>query len=95
MTRSCASQRLRSAPGFALGLAFTLGFASLAAPPRVRAETALSAGHVIGGNGIRLEQGLRFDAAKERSRPQLPRWLDLTTLALCWPMMRSYGYRWR
>lgn len=76
-----------------IGEAFGLDLSAVI--DQVRAETALSAGHVIGGNGIRLEPGLRFDAAKERSRPQLPRWLELTTLALCWPMMRSYGYRWR
>ena len=60
---------------------------------QVRIGAPLSAGHVIGGNGIRLEHGLRFDAAKERSRPPLPRWLELTTLLLCWPMMGRYGYR--
>jgi hypothetical protein len=53
----------------------------------------LSTGHVIGGNGVRHERGLRFDPGKERTRPRLPRWVEMVTVALCWPLMRRYGYR--
>lgn len=60
---------------------------------RIRRDEPLAVGHVIGGNGIRLERGLRFDPGKEQTRPRLPRWLQLVTLALCWPMMGRYGYR--
>ena len=56
-----------------------------------RGET-LPAGHDIGGNDIRLEHGLRFDPAKETTRRALPRWVELVTLALCWPLMARYGY---
>ena len=49
-------------------------------------------GHNIGGNQVRLEQDVRFDPNKERSRPRLPRWLERITVALCWPLMRRYGY---
>jgi hypothetical protein len=49
-------------------------------------------GHNIGGNQVRLEQDVRFDPNKERTRPRLPRWLDRVTVALCWPLMRRYGY---
>ena len=56
-----------------------------------RGET-LPAGHDIGGNDIRLEHGLRFDPAKETTRRTLPRWVELVTLALCWPLMARYGY---
>jgi hypothetical protein len=50
-------------------------------------------GHNIGGNQVRLEQEVRFDPNKERTRPRLPRWLELVTVALCWPLMRRYGYQ--
>jgi hypothetical protein len=56
-----------------------------------RGET-LPAGHDIGGNDIRLEHGLRFDPGKEGTRRVLPRWVELMTLALCWPLMSRYGY---
>jgi hypothetical protein len=56
-----------------------------------RGET-LPVGHDIGGNDIRLERGLRFDPARETKRRPLPRWVELVTLALCWPLMARYGY---
>jgi hypothetical protein len=49
-------------------------------------------GHNIGGNQVRLEQDVRFDPNKERTRPPLPRWLERMTTALCWPLLRRYGY---
>lgn len=49
-------------------------------------------GHNIGGNQVRLEQEVRFDANKERTRPRIPRWLETMTVALCWPLMGRYGY---
>ena len=49
-------------------------------------------GHNIGGNQVRLEQEVRFDANKERTRPPIPRWLENMTIALCWPLMGRYGY---
>jgi hypothetical protein len=29
---------------------------------------------------------------EERKRPKLPRWVERLTVALCWPLMRRYGY---
>ena len=59
---------------------------------KVERRESLPAGHDIGGNDIRLEQGLRFDPGKEGTRRPLPRWVELMTLALCWPLMTRYGY---
>lgn len=52
----------------------------------------LAVGHLIGGNEVRLEKGLRFDPEKQDRRPALPRWVGLMTVAFCWPLMRRYGY---
>jgi hypothetical protein len=51
-----------------------------------------SAGHNIGGNAIRLDRQLRFDPEREAQRLSLPRWIELVTLCLCWPLMLVYGY---
>jgi hypothetical protein len=59
---------------------------------RLRAGTPLGVQHIIGGNDVRLEAGLRFDAQKERTRRPLPFWVEGLTVALCWPLMRRYGY---
>jgi hypothetical protein len=52
----------------------------------------LALGHIIGGNEIRLEKGLRFDPQKQDRRPALPRWVELMTVAMCWPLMLRYRY---
>jgi hypothetical protein len=62
---------------------------------RLATDRPLSPHHLIGGNDVRLQRGLRFDPSVERRRPSLPRWLELATLLLCWPLMRRYGYRLR
>ncbi|HEX6013418.1 MAG TPA: hypothetical protein VFY87_16780 [Geminicoccaceae bacterium] len=46
----------------------------------------------MGGNHVRYEGRVRFDAAAERARPPLPRWVAAATLALCWPLMSRYDY---
>lgn len=70
-----------------LGLDFTESFEKLE-----RSDT-LSVGHHIGGNAIRLEQQLRFDRKREKHpRMNLPLWIELTTLFLCWPLMLRYDY---
>jgi hypothetical protein len=56
-----------------------------------RGET-LPVGHDIGGNDVRLEKGLRFEPGREATRRALPRWVELLTVALCWPLMGRYGY---
>jgi hypothetical protein len=59
---------------------------------RLEEASTLGVQHIIGGNDVRLEAGLRFDPQKERKRPALPRWVERLTVALCWPLMRRYGY---
>ena len=59
---------------------------------KLDAGLTLSAGHLIGGNDVRLEKGLRFDPVKETKRRQLPGWVEAMTVAFCWPLMRRYGY---
>jgi hypothetical protein len=53
---------------------------------------AFPVGHNVGGNHIRREGAVRFDPQAEHLRPPLPRWAELVTIALCWPLMRRYGY---
>ena len=53
---------------------------------------AFPAGHMIGGNDVRLEGKVRFDPGKEASREQLPRLLEGLTVLCCWPLMLRYGY---
>ena len=59
---------------------------------RLEQEAPLGVQHIIGGNDVRLEAGLRFDPKKERKRRPLPAWVERLTVALCWPLMRRYGY---
>lgn len=59
---------------------------------KIEQHDTLWPGHIIGGNDVRLEQGLRFDPHKERKRRQPPRWVEPLTIAFCWPLMLRYGY---
>jgi hypothetical protein len=59
---------------------------------KLRDGTPLGVRHIIGGNDVRLEAGLRFDPARERSRRPLPVWVERLTVMLAWPLMRRYGY---
>ena len=59
---------------------------------RLEAKDPLEVGHVIGGNDVRLEQGLRFDPKKETTRRQPPPWVRRMTVAFCFPLMRRFGY---
>jgi hypothetical protein len=59
---------------------------------KLRDGTPLGVRHIIGGNDVRLEPGLRFDPARERSRRPLPAWVERLTVMLAWPLMRRYGY---
>jgi hypothetical protein len=84
---------LRDDPAGALeriGRAFGLDLGDSAA--RLRDGRPLGVQHIIGGNDVRLEAGLRFDPSRERSRRPLPRWVERLTVALSWPLMRRYGY---
>ncbi len=58
-------------------------------------DRPLDVQHIIGGNDVRLEPGLRFDPSRESTRRPLPRWVELVTAACCWPLMRRYGYSMR
>ena len=86
-------EELRDRPKEALariGRSFGLDLGDVQA--KLEQGAMVETGHNIGGNQVRLEQDLRFDPKKESRRPKLPRWLELVTVALCWPLMRRYGY---
>lgn len=70
----------------------TLGIDVVQSISKLEQGSALSVGHNIGGNAIRLEQQLRFDPNREAQRLKLPRWVELVTVLLCWPLMLIYGY---
>jgi hypothetical protein len=74
----------------AIGAAFGLPVGDVV--ERLARGEAVPVGHNVGGNHIRKEERVRFDPGAERARPPLPRWAELATLALCWPLMRLYGY---
>lgn len=59
---------------------------------RLHSGMPLAVGHNVGGNQIRFERNLRFDPNREHRRPQLPVWLRITIIAMCWPLMLAYGY---
>jgi Sulfotransferase family len=84
---------LRDRPAAVLGqIGGTFGLDLSGSVARLEQGTALGVQHVIGGNDVRLEAGLRFDPQKERRRQPLPRWVERLTVAVCWPLMRRYGY---
>lgn len=51
-------------------------------------------GHNIGGNEIRNDGRVAFRPEKGSSH-DLPRWLEILTFAVSWPLMLAYGYRLR
>ena len=51
-------------------------------------------GHNVGGNQIRTEGAVTFTPGKGREHA-MPRWLELVTVACCWPLMLAYGYKLR
>ncbi len=54
---------------------------------------ATGASHAIAGGRVRMRTGpvpLRLDEAWRR---ELPRWKQVVTVAVTWPLMRRYGYR--
>lgn len=59
---------------------------------RIERHEPFPVGHNVGGNHIRREGAVRFDPGAEKARRPLPRWVRLMTVALCWPLMRRYGY---
>ncbi len=55
-------------------------------------DEPLAIGHNVGGNQIRLDHEVTFRPEKG-SAHDLPFWLEMMVLALCWPLMLAYGYR--
>lgn len=51
-------------------------------------------GHNIGGNEIRNDGRVAFRPEKGNVH-DLPRWLEVLTFTVCWPLMLAYGYRLR
>ena len=74
----------------AIGTAFGLPVDDVVA--RLESGEPFPVGHNVGGNHIRHERAVRFDAKVEKARPPLPRWAERATVMLCWPLMRRYGY---
>ena len=58
---------------------------------KVEGLEPLAVGHNVGGNQIRTEGAVTFAPGKGREHP-MPRWLELVTVACCWPLMLAYGY---
>lgn len=75
-----------------IGTALGLSFEELIS--RIEHGDELAIGHNIGGNEIRRGGTVTFRPARGRQH-DLPVWLDLVTLACCWPLMLLYGYRLR
>lgn len=72
-----------------VGAAFAIPLEDLV--DRIETGRKLEIGHNVGGNQIRRGDKVAFDP--ERGKGQdLPRWLELATLVLCWPVMIAYGY---
>jgi hypothetical protein len=74
----------------AIGTAFGLPVDDVVA--KLESGEPFPVGHNVGGNHIRHEGAVRFDAKVEKARPPLPRWAERATVLLCWPLMRRYGY---
>ena len=58
---------------------------------RIERREPLEVGHNIGGNHIRLEKTVIFEA-KEDGTYDMPAWLSILTVSICWPLMLAYGY---
>lgn len=87
---------LRDDPAAALQtIAANLGLDLADSIAKLADGSPLGVQHIIGGNDVRLEPGLRFDPRRESTRRPLPRWVELVTAACCWPLMRRYGYSMR
>jgi hypothetical protein len=74
----------------AIGAAFGLPVDDVVAK-LLRGE-AFPVGTNVGGNHIRHEGVRALRPPGVEARPPLPRWAELATVALCWPLMRQYGY---
>jgi hypothetical protein len=73
-----------------IGAAFDLPLEDVAC--RLERRDDFAVGHNVGGNPIRHQQALQFEARADKDRQQLPSWLDTATSVICWPLMRYYGY---
>jgi hypothetical protein len=59
---------------------------------RLEEDGAFTAGHNVGGNPIRHQRELYFNARIAKEQSPLPFWLDAATSIICWPLMRRYDY---
>lgn len=73
-----------------IGRAFNLPLDDLLA--KLERGDALPIGHNVGGNEIRNDGRVTFRPERGKAHG-LPRWLELLTFAVCWPLMLAYGYR--
>lgn len=73
-----------------LGVALGLDLSDVIA--RVEQGATFESGHMAGGNPVRHEGAVRFEAGRERTRERPPQALLVLTSLLCWPLMLRYGY---
>ncbi len=57
-------------------------------------DEPLPIGHNVGGNEIRNDGRVVLRPEKGEAH-DLPRWLEILTFAVCWPLMLTYGYQLR
>ena len=61
---------------------------------KIERREGFPVGHNIGGNMIREGKSeVQFEPKKDLTRQPLPKWAEVMTLALCWPLMGRYGYK--
>lgn len=58
---------------------------------KLEQQQQLAIGHNVGGNQIRRATHVTFQAEQGQMH-DLPRWLEILTVALCWPLMLTYHY---
>ena len=61
---------------------------------KIERREGFPVGHNIGGNMIREGASeVHFEPKKDLTRQPLPKWAEIMTLGLCWPLMGRYGYK--
>lgn len=72
-----------------IGKAFAIPLDDVIA--RVEHSGSLAVGHNADGNQIRTQKEVTF-APHKGTEQDVPLWLELLTVACCWPLMLAYGY---
>lgn len=72
-----------------IGRAFDLSLDDLI--EKIEQRQTLAIGHNVGGNQIRRATHVTFQPEQGQLHA-LPRWLEILTVTLCWPLMLVYAY---